>query len=278
MSARPAVGCAIVEAGSCRHLERLVIRGGRTRRLRLPALVGVLRHPTEGVVLFDTGYAPRIRRAAAGWPGRLYPWIVPFSVDDAASAVAALARRGIAPEDVRTVVVSHFHPDHVGGLRDFPLARIVTTTEAWRRVEGARGWRALRLGYLPALLPADFRERLYLVPGFADPAYGPFPGTHDLFGDGRLRLVPLPGHAAGQVGLLAEVTAGRRVLFVADACWVSAGYRRLAPPSPVTRLVTDDARAQRLSLERVHSAWRSDPGLLVVPSHCPSLAGERTCA
>jgi glyoxylase-like metal-dependent hydrolase (beta-lactamase superfamily II) len=278
MSPGAPLECAIVEAGHCRHLEALVVRGGRWGRVRLPALVGVLRHPSEGVVLFDTGYAPRIREAAAGWPRRLYPWIVPFSTSEATSARAALARRGIAPEDVRTIVVSHFHPDHVGGLRDFPRARIVATAEAWRRVERARSWGALRLGYLPDLLPADFRERLHPVEGFADGAYGPFPGTHDLFGDGRLRLVPLPGHAAGQVGLLAEVNEGRRVLFVADACWVSAGYQRLAPPSRLTRLVTDDPHAQRLSLERIHLAWRSDPGLLVVPSHCPSLAGERACA
>jgi glyoxylase-like metal-dependent hydrolase (beta-lactamase superfamily II) len=268
----------VVEAGHSRHLECLVIRGGRFRLVRLPALVGVVRHPTEGVVLFDTGYAPRVRRAAAEGPLRLYPWLVPFSTDDATSLRSVLARQAIAPEEVRTIVVSHFHPDHVGGLRDFPGARLVATAEAWRHVEGARGWRALRLGYLPALLPADFRDRLRVVDGFADAAFGPFPATHDLFGDGRLRLVPLPGHAAGQVGLLAEVSAERRVFFVADACWVSAGYQRPALPSAVARLVTHDARALRRSLERIHAAWRSDPGLLVVPSHCPSLAGGRACA
>jgi glyoxylase-like metal-dependent hydrolase (beta-lactamase superfamily II) len=270
--------CEIVEAGHCHHVEAIVVRGGRLGLVRLPALVGVLRHPVEGVVLFDTGYAPRIHEAAAGWPRRLYPWIVPFASSDATSVRAALVRLGIAPEDVRTIVVSHFHPDHVGGLRDFPRARIVATAEAWLRVKGTRGWEALRLGYLPGLLPADLKERLHLVAGFEDAAYGPFPATHDLLGDGRLRLVPLPGHAAGQIGLLAELAADRRVLFVADACWVSAGYQRLAPPSRLTHLVTDDPRASRLSLERIHSAWRSDPGLLVVPSHCPSLAGGRVCA
>ncbi len=270
--------CAIVEAGHARHLEAAVVRGGRLRPVRLPALVGVLRHPTEGVVLFDTGYAPRVRRAAGG-PARLYRWIVPFSSDDRTSLRSVLARRGIAPGDVRTIVVSHFHPDHVGGLLDFPGARWVATEEAWRHVAGARGWRGLRLGYLPGLLPPDFADRVRLVSDFPDAAYGPFPATHDLFGDGRLRLVPLPGHAAGQAGLLAEVSAGRRVFFVADACWGSAGYQRPAlPPAVVAQAVAHDVRALRLSLERIHSAWRADPGLLVVPSHCPSLAGERTCA
>jgi glyoxylase-like metal-dependent hydrolase (beta-lactamase superfamily II) len=273
-----ALECAIVEAGHGRHLEALVVRGGRLRPVRLPALAGVLRHPTEGVVLFDTGYAPRVRRAASAGASRLYPWLVPFSTDDATSLRAVLARRRIAEEEVRTVVVSHFHPDHVGGLRDFPRARIVATAEAWRHVEGARGGHALRLGYLPALLPDDFRDRLHAVEGFAGAAFGPFDATHDLFGDGRLRLVPLPGHAAGQVGLLAEVSAGCRVFFVADACWVSAGYQRPALPSAITRLVTHDAPALRRTLERIHAAWRADPGLLVVPSHCPSLAGERACA
>lgn len=276
MSAGADVQCTVVEAGHCHHLEALVLRGGRLGRTRLPALVGVLRHPGEGVVLFDTGYAPRIRLAAAGWPRALYPVVVPFSTSEATTARAALARLGIGPEEVRTVVVSHFHPDHLGGLRDFPRARIVATGEAWRRVGQARGMGALRRGWLPDLLPADFRERLALVEAFEGPVFGPFPATHDLFGDGRLRLVPLPGHAAGQVGLLATL-ADRRVFFVADACWVSEGYRKPALPSRLTRLVTDDPRALRVSLERIHAAWRTEPGLFVVPSHCPSLAGVTTC-
>jgi len=278
VTSTPNLGCAIVEAGSCVHLESLVLHDGRRRAVRLPVLVGVLRHPTEGVVLFDTGLATRVRRAAAGWPRCLYRWLVPFSVTHATSARSRLAQMGIAPAEVRTIVVSHFHPDHVGGLHDFPRARIVASAEAWRRVETSVGWSALRRGHLPDLLPADFRSRLVLVDRFEDEPYGPFPATHDLFGDGRLRLVPLPGHAEGQLGLLAEIGDDRRVFFVADACWMSAGYRRVVAPSPVTRLVTHDHRQQRESLERIHSAWRDDPGLLVVPSHCPSLAGDRACA
>jgi glyoxylase-like metal-dependent hydrolase (beta-lactamase superfamily II) len=187
---------------------------------------------------------------------------------------------GVATDEVRTVVLSHFHPDHVGGLRDFPRARIVASAEAWRQAVGARGWRGLRRGHLPGLLPADFGSRLLPVEGLdGNPErHGPFSNTHDLFGDGRLRLVPLPGHATGHMGLLVQLTEDRRVLFVADACWMSAGYRRGALPSRLTRLVTDDARRLQDSLARIHSAWRDDPGLLVVPSHCPSLAGDRACA
>lgn len=278
MSAPVTLGCAVIEAGSCVHVERLVVREGRWRPVRLPVLVGVLRHPVHGVVLFDTGLAPRVRRAAEAWPRSLYPWLIPFSATDRASARTRLLGMGISANEVRTVVLSHFHPDHVGGLRDFPRARIVASKEAWRRVEGAEGWTGLRRGHLPALLPEDFESRLVLVDGTDDGPYGPFPGTHDLLGDGSLRLIPLPGHAAGHLGLLAELGDERRVFFVADACWVSAGYRRLAAPSRLTRIVTDDHRRQRETLERIHKVWRDDPGLFVVPSHCPSLAGGAACA
>jgi glyoxylase-like metal-dependent hydrolase (beta-lactamase superfamily II) len=278
VSAAVTLECTVVEAGSCVHLERLVVRSGRWRAVRLPVLVGVLRHPAHGVVLFDTGLAPRVRRAASPWPRSLYPWLVPFSVTEGTSALARLAELGIGPEEVRTIVLSHFHPDHVGGLRDFPKARIVASAESWRRVDGAEGWAGLRRGYLPELLPDDFRSRLVLVDAFADGPHGPFPATRDLLGDASLRLIPLPGHAAGQLGLLAELEGDRRVFFVADACWVSAGYRQLSAPSRLTRIVADDRRRQRQSLERIHSVWRDDPGLLVVPSHCPSLAGGRACA
>ena len=43
-------------------------------------------------------------------------------------------------------------------------------------------------------------------------------GAIDLFGDGLLHLVCLPGHARGQIGLLIKL-ASRYLMLLADACW-----------------------------------------------------------
>lgn len=72
----------------------------------------------KNLVLFDTGFADNGSPTA----GRL---------------IANLAAVGIKPEDIDTVVISHFHGDHINGLRNkagtlmFPKAEIVVPEPEW---------------------------------------------------------------------------------------------------------------------------------------------------
>ncbi|MCP5910231.1 hypothetical protein NL326_26870, partial [Klebsiella pneumoniae] len=45
----------------------------------------------------------------------------------------------------------------------------------------------------------------------------PLAGSHDLFGDGRLVTVPLPGHTPGCMGLRAELSGDGVFLLASDA-------------------------------------------------------------
>ena len=40
------------------------------------------------------------------------------------TAIAQIKRLGYAPEEVKHIVLTHFHYDHVGGLPDFPQAKV----------------------------------------------------------------------------------------------------------------------------------------------------------
>jgi glyoxylase-like metal-dependent hydrolase (beta-lactamase superfamily II) len=96
--------------------------------------------------------------------------------------------------------------------------------------------------------------------------------THDLFGDGVLRLVPLPGHARGQVGLYAETVRGP-VLFAADGCWWSQSYRDNRPPHHLPmHLFFDDAAKTLETLRLLHSFSKAHPNVWIVPTHCPEIA------
>ena len=53
---------------------------------------------------------------------------------------------GYTPEDVRFVVLSHLHQDHIGGLAAFPRARFVVASREWQEMEQPR---AEMYGYLP---------------------------------------------------------------------------------------------------------------------------------
>ncbi len=258
-----------LSAGSCRHAERVVWRGGRLRLITMPSLVGALEHPSEGWVLFDAGYSPRFARCPLH---SIYRLVAPYRLSPAHTAAAQLAARGVSPEDVRHVVLSHLHPDHIGGAEDFPRATYHLSLDAWRAAGRLRGWRRLFAAWFPGLLPEDFLDRAHLIRGLRDQGFGPFRRSADLFGDGSLKLVGLPGHAPGQLGMLAQLSGGRRVLFAADACWLSQSFQRDSPPSRLTRLIVHDYAESLRTLGKLSRLYRDAPDIHIIPAHCPQAA------
>jgi glyoxylase-like metal-dependent hydrolase (beta-lactamase superfamily II) len=263
----------LFDTGHCVVSEASVLRGGARREMRCHALVGLIGHPRRGWTLFDAGYAMRMLAATERWPWRFYRLITPLRLSAELEVVRRLAARGIAPGDVARVIVSHFHADHVAGLLDFPGAEIVATPEALEGAVTLRGLGALRRGQLPALLPADLAARARPLPRFTGP---PLPGlgpTHDLFGDGSLLLVALPGHARGQIGALLDTGAGP-VLLAADGAWTRRSIRELRPPPRIADLLADDPRAVAATLGALRAFSAARPDVRVIPTHCPEVYAE----
>jgi len=260
----------ILDTGSCRASLHHLISGGARSFVDVHSLVALLEHPTRGWMLWDTGYAGRIFEATRRWPYRIYRWVTPMRFSPQQSVVAQLAGIGLKPEEIRTVVLSHLHPDHVAGLVDFPEAEWIVTADAWNGVARKSDFGALREAFVPGLLPPDFgrRARLLEADAFNGPPLDPFGPTHDLFGDGSAALVQLPGHARGQIGLLAQTTEGA-MFFVGDACWLSESYRECRTPGSITRLIAADWHEVADTIGRLHRFWRANPGVAIVPTHCP---------
>lgn len=268
-----------LRVGACRHLACMAARGDPWRAVDFPSLCGLLQHPTRGWLLYDTGYAPAFFEATAHWPERLYRTVLPVQLPEASRLEQQLAGHGIAPPDVAHVVASHFHGDHVAGLRSFPRARIhalQADVDQIRALEGHR-WRATAAGQLPGLLPDDFAQRLMPVddrprldlPGWMAPLKQGF----DLLGDGSVIGVPLPGHSAGQLGLFLPDADGGPVLLAGDACWSLPALREGRLPAWPTMLVTHDRARYRATFHGLRTLALREPALSLLPSHC-ALAWE----
>jgi glyoxylase-like metal-dependent hydrolase (beta-lactamase superfamily II) len=260
--------CHFLDTGYCDAWEHHVLRGGARRRFDCHALVAMLCHPRHGWLLWDAGYAPRLLDATRRLPFALYRRMTPLHLRPELAVVAQLGRWGLKPGDIRRVIISHFHADHIAGLRDFPQAELIAARAAYQDVANRRGLRALQRGFIPALLPDDFEARATLLPPFSGaplPALGP---THDLFGDGALQLVELPGHARGQIGMLVQSEHGR-ILLAADGSWLTRAIRERRPPHRITHLFVDDPRAVRDTIERLHAFSQACPDVRIVPTHCP---------
>ena len=258
----------LLDTGYCLASEHHMIRGGRRQKVACHALVALLHHPVRGWVLWDTGYAPRLFDATRPWPFRLYRWATPLRISAEEAAVRQIERLGVGAGEVGHVFVSHVHADHIAGLRDFPAATLVIHGAAYELALRLRGLRALRHGFVPALLPPDFAARAQVLPPFTGLALPGLGRTHDVFGDGSALLVELPGHARGQIGMLARTPEGE-VLLAADGAWLSRAIRERRGPHPLLNLIVDDAQAAQATLEGLHTFMAARPDVRVLPCHCP---------
>jgi glyoxylase-like metal-dependent hydrolase (beta-lactamase superfamily II) len=271
------VVCYVLDTGHCLAHESMLMRGGRRQTVACHSLAALIQHPLHGWGLWDTGYAPRIERETARWPFRFYRYATPLRLRPELAVAAQLPRWGLAPADIRWIILSHIHADHIAGLLDFPSAQVILTADAYASVAGRGGWRALARAFIPNLLPADLSSRARFIREFLGPPLPPLGPTYDLFDDGSLQLVRLPGHARGQVGLLAH-TAERRMLFAADGAWLSRSIRERRLPHLLTYLFIDNRRELCQTLDQLHAFAQCYPDISIVPTHCPEAYAREVSA
>ncbi|ESQ73640.1 MBL fold metallo-hydrolase [Asticcacaulis sp. AC402] len=214
--------------------ERLVLKNGRWDGVTLGVRFGVWVHPKHGPVLIDTGYGPEVTSGRRSLPLRLYAAAIRPRLADQPETV--LARLGFSAEDVRTVFITHFHADHISGLKRFPKARFIAA--GWPQLQSQSRWHRVRHGVFTELLPEDFSQRLRPLEVV----------DRDIFGDGSLIALDLPGHAIGHTGL---IWPEHKLVYAADAQWLTQAVVEDRPPSGPARLVYHNEAAMQASLARL---------------------------
>jgi len=261
----------LLSAGFCLHPEFMSIRGGGWKPCRFPAGFVYLRHSRFGHVLFDAGYSDHFRKETASFPNLLYAKLMPPHFEAADRACDQIERMGVCASEVGMVVLSHFHADHIAGLRDFPKARIVASRSGYAAMRKARGIAGLLNGLLPGLMPADADDRMRFIDAFAATtlphALGEFGQARDLFGDGSALLVDLPGHSIGQIGLYLPETPQGALFLVADAAWSLDAIADLRPPPRLVTAMLGETGAYRRTLEHLHRLRQTMPNLAIRPAH-----------
>jgi glyoxylase-like metal-dependent hydrolase (beta-lactamase superfamily II) len=264
------------EVGFTSAPEAIILPGGSWQRLRIPALCACIDHPRLGLILVDTGYSHRFFSATRQLPYRMFRLLTPVQLATGQDLASQLHRQGIRAEAVDHIIITHFHADHLGGVADFPKARFTFMTEAYQAVQGKRGLAALRAGYLPGHLPRNFESRAQMIDNDRfvplPSGFAPFDQGVDLFGDGSIWGVSLPGHALGQMGLIVQTSNLGTLFLAADACWHSRSYRELIFPHRLTNLLHPDPAAYRATILKLHQLHCRMPDLPIIPSHCPEAA------
>ncbi|ADD43342.1 MBL fold metallo-hydrolase [Stackebrandtia nassauensis] len=225
-----------------------------------------------GLALVDCGFGTLDIASPAKRCGPIRHFIRP-AFDEAETAIRQVERLGHRPSDVRDIVVTHFDADHVGGLSDFPWARVhVTADEAAGALRPVtllekRRYRSAQRDHGPELVPH--------TPGEKESWRG-FTGVKELteIAPGIV-LISLPGHTRGHAAV--AVDAGDHwVLHVGDSFYHRSqlGSAKRPPVSlrVLERAVAFDRDRLGANLARLTELWNdSEPGLVLVNAHDPTL-------
>jgi len=183
--------------------------------------------------------------------------------------LAALARAGLRPEDIDVVLCTHLHADHVGWntrlengrwVPTFPRARYligVAELAHWQEEERIDPGRHNHGAYADSVLPV-------VEAGLVDVVEGGFS-----LGPG-MRIVPLPGHSPGQIGLDLDCGADGHALFCGDAFHSPVQVYR---PHWSSRFCADPVAAARMRVELLEQSQAE--GTMLIPAHIRNATGLR---
>lgn len=240
---------------------------GKTEALPCPCFL--IRHPGAGPVLVDTGLHPSVASDARPNFGRLLNiWVRP-SLEPGMDIVSQLRRRGLDPEEVETVILTHLHVDHASAISELPDARFVVSEPEW---ESAVAPRPLGRGYRHAQLDHAVEYRTVSYDGPAISSYGTFARTFDLFGDGSVRLVFTPGHSAGHQSVICRLKS-RDFVIGGDLVHTLAQLDDDAAPMP-SRVA--DEHNYRRSQREARLFLKQYPDAIVTPGHDPGFYAEHS--
>ena len=262
--ALPGGSLRVLHVATTRAREKIVVQGGGRDFMELPVFVYVFEHPTEGVVLIDAGFPRRTAVDPHDYPGRTASNLLGLTMEPGAAAADRLPEIGVQPDDVRHVVMTHMHADHIGGIEDFPRSALWVARPEWEAAD-ERG----PLGK-PDTSPFAGHTAVKLVEFQTTAAYGPFVGPVDLFGDGSVVLLPAPGHTAGHTAVLVNLKGGS-FLFTGDCAWIDRHYTGPELKSPLVRgLLEFDWEVNYESQWRVRAFADAHPEVTVVSGHEPA--------
>ena len=256
-------------AGYCEAKQSHALRGTKKKDIKFYATYGHMEHPVHGHILFDTGYTRRFYELTERLPFSIYAKCTKVYISKEEEAKSVLTNAGINPKEVKYIIISHFHADHIGGLRDFPQATFISSELAFLDIKDRKGISALKRGFIPKLLPDDFEQRLRLISFSENYIEHQILGKMiDLFGDKSILLTELDGHAKGQVGALINTEELNQVFLISDAAWLTENYQKLHLPSPIVRLFFSSWTAFKTNLNNIHKYHKAHPEVIIIPCHC----------
>lgn len=192
-------------------VKRSYVQGkGRIRLFRLasvffdslfvdiPVYAWAIEHP-EGTMVIDTGETARVNDPDY-FPVLQRPYWTSqyrFKISPQDEIGPQLQARGIEPEAVRWLVLTHTHFDHSDALYHFPNAEVIVSRKEYH---DAQTYRSAHFAF-PSKWPHWLNPRQI---DYVPERVGPFDRSFVLTKSGDVRIVPTPGHTMGHQSVILQ--------------------------------------------------------------------------
>jgi len=260
----PEIGFAIIKTSRVAVREALLVPGGSfSKEIDSNFSAFLIKH-RDDYFLFDTGMGRQIDaqyRADMPWGWRpFFKYASPVR-----PAREQLEQAGFFKQHktLSPVILSHSHWDHAGGVLDFPEAKVAVAPAEIALVKkptrGPGGSWASQIG--SAAIQWEALQ-------FKDQPYRGYAQSLDLFEDGHVVLVPMPGHTPGSIGLFLTVDSGQVYFFIGDVAWTVEAVKAGAPKFwAASALVDGHAEQTHKSVTQLRALLQQEPSLVLLPAH-----------
>ena len=190
------------------NIQGLIPTYPDARDILIPINMWIIDHPM-GLVVYDTGNNVAISDGSctSHWLAGLCDFLQPSQArGDVIDK--QLEKVGFTVDDVKIVITSHSHLDHIGNIEMFPNAIHVI-----QKKELYQAWWPEKFQRGGAHVMADYDDA-------RDFTYFELNGDYDLFGDGSLMVISTPGHTLGHQSVKVRMADTGTVILTQDAVWM----------------------------------------------------------
>jgi glyoxylase-like metal-dependent hydrolase (beta-lactamase superfamily II) len=228
----------------------------------------LLLETNSGLVLVDSGYGTEDLKDPLGRLG-ISPWLSRAKLNWEQTALAQILKLGFQAQDIRHIVLTHLDQDHVGGLSDFPWAKVHIYEEELSKLTNhshlSRKWKKrIRLPQLEH----NVKWVPYKLSGESWQSFDSVRALKEI--PEEILLIPLLGHTSGHCGVAVQTESGY-LLHGGDSYYqsVEISQNYLETPLWLQAFESFNSYSNRLRLDNQKKlrALRKDPQFNIFCSH-----------
>lgn len=235
----------------------------KSKRLWLPVSSYLIEHP-KGKILVDCGWSREMspngiynRKAQIKSLGSFPLYLVNQGVVPKGEAIhEQLNDLGITTNEIDYVLLTHLDCDHVNGLKQVSDAKKILVSK-----DELAFAKHSKIRY-----QKKWWENVVLTVFEWNDSQGVAKKSYDLFGDGSVELINIPGHSKGLFAVKIKNEVGKYVLLFSDGGYSSKSWKEI-----ITSGIADDKNMQQKSLEWIREESLNPNCLISLANHDPNI-------